>query len=142
MAKNTPEGKVKHELLKFLKTIPNCFYYMPVQNGMGQTGIPDVMAIIYGVPFCFEVKATPKHHPTSRQALQLQAIHQAGGIAWVVDNESVKVACELLSNKQHNFEHSYNDVADFKSWCVGRGYTFYRWEDQLKAMEFESGTGS
>ena len=86
MAKATPEGKVKKKLIDFLKSLGgDCFYYMPVQNGMGQTGIPDVMAIIKGVPFAFECKATPKQHPTVLQAYALDRIHKAMGFAWVVD---------------------------------------------------------
>lgn len=78
MAKQTPEGKVKKKLLDFLKSLGgDCFYYMPVQNGMGQTGIPDVMAIIKGVPFAFECKATPKQQPTVLQAYALDRIHKA-----------------------------------------------------------------
>lgn len=49
MAKATPEGKVKKELLSILDHLDvPCFYYMPVQNGMGQSGIPDIIATICG----------------------------------------------------------------------------------------------
>ncbi len=52
MAKATPEGKAK-KLLDFLKSL-RLFLLYAEQNGMGQSGIPDVMAIINGVPFAFE----------------------------------------------------------------------------------------
>lgn len=97
MAKATPEGKVKKELLSILDHLDvPCFYYMPVQNGMGQSGIPDIIATICGASFAFETKATPKQHPTTRQAFALERIHKAGGYAWVVDDNSIKLVAELL----------------------------------------------
>lgn len=136
MAKQTPEGKVKKELLKLLDQFgERCFYYMPVQNGMGQTGIPDVMAIINGVPFAFECKATPKQKPTTLQAFALQKIHKSGGLAWIVDNESISLV-EIF------FEHINNpDLVFFQS-EVEDAYNsdnlapLYRWKEKLQVMEF------
>jgi len=36
----TPEGKVKDAVRKLLK-VRTIWYYQPMQNGMGQVGIPD-----------------------------------------------------------------------------------------------------
>lgn len=96
MAKRTPEGKVKSQLLACLAEIKDCFYYMPVQNGMGQSGIPDVIAIIGGVAFGLECKATRKQKPTTLQAIQLERIANAKGYAWVVDAENVANVAETL----------------------------------------------
>lgn len=146
MAKATPEGKVKKKLLDFLKSLGgDCFYYMPVQNGMGQTGIPDVMAIINGVPFAFECKATPKQHPTVLQAYALDRIHKARGFAWVVDNESVELAEKVISAiidaVDEDVEYlDTDDLEEFsRSDVVG---VLYRWKDKLEVMEFEDGTCS
>lgn len=146
MAKATPEGKVKKKLLGFLKSLgSDCFYYMPVQNGMGQSGIPDIMAIIKGVPFAFECKATPKQHPTVLQAYALDRIHRACGFAWVVDNESVELAKKMVGaiieavdesaeylNAEESEEFSRSDVTK----------VLYRWKDKLEVMEFEDGACS
>lgn len=140
MAKQTPEGKVKKRLLDYLKSLgDDCFYYMPVQNGMGQTGIPDVMAIIHRVPFAFECKATPKQHPTTLQAMALDRIHKAGGLAWVVDNESVEVAIGLLTTR-------FDYTADFNHYVANElagseeAQPLYRWRSKLYVMEFEDAT--
>lgn len=136
MAKQTPEGKVKKELLKLLDQFgERCFYYMPVQNGMGQTGIPDVMAIINGVAFAFECKATPKQKPTTLQAFALQKIHKACGVAWMVDNESIELVKAVFANMEelpvtftpYNAEDAYNteELAPL-----------YRWKEKLEVMEF------
>lgn len=140
MAKQTPEGKVKKRLLDYLKSLgDDCFYYMPVQNGMGQTGIPDVMAIIHRVPFAFECKATPKQHPTTLQAMALDRIHKAGGMAWVVDNESVEVAITLLTTGFDYTAEFNRDVADELAESEV-AQPLYRWRSKLDVMEFNDGT--
>lgn len=145
MAKATPEGKVKKKLIDFLKSLGgDCFYYMPVQNGMGQTGIPDVMAIINGVPFAFECKATPKQHPTVLQAYALDRIHKAKGIAWVVDCENVELvknSVELIAESIINNAASYDDYVE-QLVDTNKESRLYRWRDKLEVMEFEDGTCS
>lgn len=145
MAKATPEGKVKKKLIDFLKSLGgDCFYYMPVQNGMGQTGIPDVVAIIKGVPFAFECKATPKQHPTVLQAYALDRIHKARGVAWVVDCENVELvknSVELIAESIINNAASYDDYVE-QLVDTNKESRLYRWKDKLEVMEFEDGTCS
>lgn len=145
MAKATPEGKVKKKLIDFLKSLGgDCFYYMPVQNGMGQTGIPDIMAIIKGVPFAFECKATPKQHPTVLQAYALDRIHKARGVAWVVDCENVELvknSIEIIAESIINNASSYDDYVE-QLVDTNKESRLYRWKDKLEVMEFEDGTCS
>ena len=135
MAKPTPESKVKKKLIDFLKSLgSDCFYYMPVQNGMGQSGIPDIMVIIHRIPFAFECKATPKQHPTTLQAMALERIHKAGGFAWVVDNESVDLAIELLSTGfDYTSEFSRDDAIKLAESKIAQ--PLYRWKKKLEVME-------
>lgn len=145
MAKATPEGKVKKKLIDFLKSLgSDCFYYMPVQNGMGQTGIPDVMAIVHGVPFAFECKATPKQHPTVLQAYALDRIHKARGIAWVVDCDNVdlvKNSAEIIAKSIISNAANYDDYIEALV-DTNKESRLYRWKDKLEVMEFEDGTCS
>ncbi len=146
MAKATPEGKVKKKLLDFLKSLGgDCFYYMPVQNGMGQSGIPDIMAIIKGVPFAFECKATPKQHPTVLQAYALDRIHKALGFAWVVDDHTVELAEKMVRTIMESVDNSgeystATELEDFSNDDTVR--PLYRWKDKLEVMEFEDGACS
>lgn len=146
MAKATPEGKVKKKLLDFLKSLGgDCFYYMPVQNGMGQSGIPDIMAIIKGVPFAFECKATPKQHPTVLQAYALDRIHKALGFAWVVDDHTVELAEKMVRMIMESVDDSgeystATELEDFSNDDTVR--PLYRWKDKLEVMEFEDGACS
>lgn len=135
MAKPTPESKVKKKLIDCLKSLgDDCFYYMPVQNGMGQSGIPDVMAIIHRIPFAFECKATPKQHPTALQAMALERIHKAGGFAWVVDNESVDLALDIL---QKGIEYHLAFPRDAAQRICDTDWIqpLYRWKKKLEVME-------
>lgn len=83
----TPEGRVKAQIKGFLRTLPECWFYMPVQNGMGTVGIPDIIACIRGVFVAIECKAPGKlGNLTANQANTLNAVQASGGIAMVVDS--------------------------------------------------------
>jgi hypothetical protein len=84
----TPEGRVKAKVKAYLDSLgPDvCWYYMPVQNGMGVVGIPDIIACIYGRFVAIETKAPGKvANVTANQQRQLAGITRAMGKAWVVD---------------------------------------------------------
>jgi len=82
----TPEGKVKDAIKKFLKE-RGAWYFMPVSNGMGQVGIPDIIICYKGVFVAIEAKAPGKRsQTTANQDRVIEAIQKADGFAWVVDN--------------------------------------------------------
>ena len=96
----TPEGKVKTAIVKWLKA-RNIWYFMPVSNGMGRHGIPDIIAckptVItqdmvgqrVGLFVGIECKAPGKLGTvTPLQERELKAIEAAGGIAVLADNAS------------------------------------------------------
>ena len=83
----TPEGRVKRDVKKYLSSLPLCWFYMPVQNGMGITGIPDILACINGRFVGIETKAPGKLNTvTVNQAMQLDNIRKAAGFSIVVDS--------------------------------------------------------
>ena len=85
MAK-TPEGAVKAKVKDYLKA-RGIWHFMPVSNGMGVHGIPDIIAIIDGRFVGIECKAPGKRNNTSElQKQQIAAINAAGGLAIVVDD--------------------------------------------------------
>jgi hypothetical protein len=82
----TPEGKVKDACKKFL-TARGAWFFMPVSNGMGQVGIPDIIICYRGIFVAIETKAPGKRSQTTpNQDRVLEAIQKAEGFAWVVDN--------------------------------------------------------
>lgn len=88
----TPEGKVKRDVKKFLIEI-GAWFYMPVQNGMGVTGIPDFIVCINGRFVAIETKAPGKlSNLSANQQAQLASISRAGGATLVADSvDTVKV---------------------------------------------------
>jgi hypothetical protein len=88
MAKSTPEAKVKAAVKKLLKEC-GIWYYMPVQNGMGVVGIPDLICCWEGRMLAIETKAPGKRdNVTPNQQRRIAEIQKAGGIAIVVDDVS------------------------------------------------------
>ena len=83
---STPEGKVKDACKKYLKSI-GAWFFMPVSNGMGQVGIPDIICCYKGRFLAIETKAPGKRaNTTPNQDRVIEAIKGADGWAIVVDN--------------------------------------------------------
>lgn len=106
----TPEGAVKKAVTTLLIAV-GCipagkageasdrndgWYYMPVSNGMGVHGIPDIIGHYKGQFFSVETKVENKN-PTPLQQLQLNAITASGGKAFVVRgvNDLKELRCWL-----------------------------------------------
>jgi hypothetical protein len=87
----TPEGKVKKKVKEYLVSI-GAWYYMPVSNGMGRVGCPDILVCYNGVFMAFETKAPGKiKNTTPNQDREIAGIKRANGLAHVVDDvEQVK----------------------------------------------------
>lgn len=78
----TDEGRVKAAVKRLLSKY-NCYWLMPVMNGMGAPAL-DFHCIVKGYAFCIETKAGNKQ-PTPRQEQTILAIQKAGGKAFVVN---------------------------------------------------------
>ena len=87
----TPEGKVKKKVKEYLQSI-GAWYYMPVSNGMGRSGCPDILVCHKGLFMAFETKSPGKiKNVTPNQEREINAITSANGLAHVVDDvEQVK----------------------------------------------------
>ena len=87
----TPEGKVKKKVKEYLQSI-GAWYYMPVSNGMGRVGCPDILVCYKGMFMAFETKAPGKIKTvTANQQREIDGIQRANGLANVVDDvEQVK----------------------------------------------------
>ena len=82
----TPEGKVKKKVKEYLKEI-GAWYYMPVSNGMGRVGCPDILVCYKGLFMAFETKAPGKiKNVTANQEREIRDIVSANGLALVVDD--------------------------------------------------------
>ena len=83
---STPEGRVKAAIKKTLAEA-NVWYYMPIQNGMGRTGIPDFICCADGVFLAIEAKAPGKQdNLTPNQQRVHDEIRKADGAVVVIDD--------------------------------------------------------
>ena len=98
----TPEGKVKKKVKEYLQSI-GAWYYMPVTNGMGRVGCPDILVCYKGLFMAFETKAPGKiKNVTANQEREINDIISAYGLALVVDDvEQVKEAINELTKRNH-----------------------------------------
>ena len=77
------EKEITHSILRYLKTVPNCFCFKEHGGMYGTAGVPDILACIDGRFFAFEVK-TEKGKLTKLQEATIGKILAAGGKAFVV----------------------------------------------------------
>ena len=96
----TPEGKVKQQCKRLLEDV-GAYYYMPVQNGMGVVGVPDIIACVDGKFLAIETKAPGKlKNVTANQQNQIDKINAAGGTAVALDDPAELVKLLLLTRSQ------------------------------------------
>lgn len=83
----TPEAKVKAKVKTILKN-KGAYYAMPATGGYGTSGVPDFLVCYKGKFIGIECKAG-NGKTTMLQDKNLRQIEDAGGIAFVVNEESI-----------------------------------------------------
>lgn len=91
---DTPERKVKKKVTEFLRSV-GAYYTMPVASGFGNAGVPDILCCYQGKFIGIECKANGGK-PTRLQLSNLQAIRDAGGLAFIVDEHNINQLGELM----------------------------------------------
>ena len=77
------EKDIVQSILRYLKTVTDCFAWKTHGGMYGTAGIPDIIACVNGRFFAFEVKTT-SGKATALQKATLQKILASGGTAAVV----------------------------------------------------------
>ena len=90
----TPEAKVKKRVKAILDEL-QVYNFSPMQNGMGRAGIPDIIACHGGKFIGIECKAGG-NKPTALQERELNRILNAGGEAYVINEENIEQLREEL----------------------------------------------
>ena len=81
------EADIVRSIQRYLKTVPECFFWKEHGGMYGTAGIPDIIACIQGRFFGFEVK-TETGRTTALQDAAIRKINAAGGTAVVVRSAS------------------------------------------------------
>ena len=77
------EADIVKAIMRYLKTVPECFCWKEHGGMYGTAGIPDIICCHRGHFYAFEVK-TDKGEPTELQKATIRKILAAGGTALVV----------------------------------------------------------
>lgn len=90
------ESDIVRAILKYLKTVSNCFCWKEHGEMYGTAGIPDIICCYCGKFVAFEVK-TEKGKTTALQDSVINKIQKCGGKAVVVRSvEDVKALLEEM----------------------------------------------
>lgn len=93
----TPEGRIKAKVKRAMASLPRCYRFMPVQNGMGAPSL-DFINCIQGIFVAIETK-TPGKQLTDRQKATAISIREAGGDVFVIrDDQDIR---DMMSCVQH-----------------------------------------
>lgn len=77
------EARLVENIKKYLKSVPELFFWKEHGGQYGTAGIPDLIVCYRGKFLAFEVK-TPQGKPTLLQTVTLRQIARAGGYATIV----------------------------------------------------------
>lgn len=77
------ESQLVETIKKYLKTVPELFFWKEHGGQFGTAGIPDLVVCYRGRFLAFEVK-TPRGKSTVLQTATIRQIMRAGGIATIV----------------------------------------------------------
>ena len=93
------EKDIVKAILKYLKTVPNCFSWKEHGGMYGTAGIPDIICCYCGRFFAFEVK-TETGKLTKLQESTIRKIKEAKGQAFKVT--SVEEVKQILEHMEVN----------------------------------------
>jgi Holliday junction resolvase len=93
----TPEAKVKASVVKLLKKY-GVYHFFPATHGFGRSGVPDIICCLHGRFLAIECKAG-KGKTTALQDKELRLIREAGGEAFIVNEERVEAFATWLKGE-------------------------------------------
>jgi len=92
----THEAKVKASVVKLLKK-HSIYYFFPATHGYGRSGVPDIICCYNSLFMGIECKAG-KGKTTALQERELSKIRDAGGVTFVVNEETIEELRQYLED--------------------------------------------
>ena len=93
----TPETKVKRAVVKILDK-HGAYHFFPATHGYGRSGVPDIVACYNSQFIGIECKAG-KGVPTALQQRELKLIDQAGGVTFIIREDTLNVLEHFFSGE-------------------------------------------
>ena len=91
------EADVKAAVKQALAEYPGVWYFMPFMSGFGRAGVPDIIVCFQNRFLAVETKfGTNK--PTPAQKAELKKIHDAFGVAMIVNEHWIGTFKEVLDD--------------------------------------------
>ena len=100
----TPEAKVKARVKKVLDT-HEIYHFSPATGGYGRAGVPDIICCFDGLFVGLEIKSG-SNKPTALQEREMQRICEAGGNAYLINEEEVDKLDEWITLCRRNKENT------------------------------------
>lgn len=98
----TPEAKVKARVVKLLKE-HNIYYFFPATHGFGRSGVPDIICCFNSLFLAIECKAG-KNKPTALQEKEIRKIQDAGGQAFVINEDTIHLLATWLKGDSFDLD--------------------------------------
>ena len=83
------EKEFQRKVIKYLKSLPNTWFFKVWGGGFQRSGIPDLICCISGVFLAIELKGKDGK-PTALQKMNIIKINAAGGIGLILYPEKFK----------------------------------------------------
>jgi hypothetical protein len=109
----TPEAKVKASVVKLLKK-HEVYYFFPATHGFGRSGVPDIICCFDGGFLALEIKAG-NNKPTALQEREMQRIFDAGGTAYVINEDEVAKLDEWITLRRANKQAAGKTLKNIKA---------------------------
>ena len=107
----TPEAKVKASVVKLLKK-HEIYYFFPATHGFGRSGVPDIICCFDGGFLALEIKAGD-NKPTALQDREMNRIFDAGGHAYVINEDEVANLDEWIRLRRAHKEVKNKTLENF-----------------------------
>ena len=102
------EKDITAAIMRYLKTVPHCFYFKEHGGQYGTAGLPDIIVCYRGRFVALEVK-TPSGRPSKLQEVTIAKIKAAKGEAFMV--RSVEDAKKILETLEVQLYDNRLDVS-------------------------------
>lgn len=114
----TPESKVKTKVHALLKAV-GAYAVNYIGGQYAANGTPDILACLSGRFVAIEAKAGT-NKPTALQIRSLQRIHEAGGLALVINESNLDYLKECLHDiKNARSNHHLHCTASTRAFLTG-----------------------